>query len=378
MRRICFVIPSLSVGGTERQLVHLVRSLVNDHDVMLLCTHHDGALAGDARRSGAQVRVLGPHSGWDFRQHNALRRLFRGWRPDIVHSFLFGFDLWASHAARAAGVPVVLSSRRQLATWKKGRHVLMQRLANRYVDCVVANSQAVADYAIAQEHANPDLFRVIRNGIDADAFMSPMDARTVRVRYRVPFHRHVIGMVANFSPVKDHEMFVETAVELRRRRADVHFLLVGRGPLLEEVEAHIARRDMRDSFTHVTTVAEMADVYRLMDVSVLCSKVEGLPNVIMESMATGTPVVAPAVGGIPELIRHGDTGRLVESRRPEEFADAIEWVLDHPEERELMVARAAAFVRNELSIAKMVESYRALYDELLARVARGSRKPGRA
>jgi glycosyltransferase involved in cell wall biosynthesis len=366
MIRVCYVIPTLGVGGTERQLIHLIRGLAADHEINVVCTRREGALAGEAIRAGAQVRTLGFKSGWDFRAESHLRHIFRTRRPDVIHTFLFGFDLWANRAARAAGLPVVVSSRRQLATWKKRRHVLIQKLANHLVDCIVANSQAVAEFAMRQEDAPESQFRVIHNGIFADDFVSHIDLHLLRTRYRIPFHCHVIGMVANFSPVKDHALFVEAAAALIRRRADVHFLLVGTGPLVATIDRLIAKHDLRECFTHAATTAELPDLYALMDVSVLCSKVEGFPNVVIESMAAGTPVVATDVGGIPEIVQHGVTGRLVTSRNPEDLAAEIDWVLSHPDDSRAMAQRAARWVSTELSMEKMVEGYRALYAELLA------------
>lgn len=366
MTRVCYVIPSLSAGGTERQLTHLIKGLAGDHDILLVCTHNDGALIGDARRIGAHVVILPTRGGWDFRLRPRLRRFLRAYRPDIVHSFLFGFDLFANQAARDVGVPIIISSRRELPTWMKGRHRFMQRRANRYVDCVLANSKAAADFAIANEGLDPGLTRVIHNGINAREFVREGDVKSVRVRYKVPFHRRVVGIVANYSPVKDHTLFLETAAELLRRRADLHFLLVGRGPLERDIKARAQRLNIAECCTCVSSVGEMADLYSLMDVSVLCSKVEGFPNAVIEAMAAGKPVVAANVGGIPEIIRHGETGILVDARTPGAFADAIDHVLEHPHDSQAMGRRAAAYVEAELSVARMVEAHRRLYADLLA------------
>jgi glycosyltransferase involved in cell wall biosynthesis len=373
MIRVCYVIPTLSVGGTERQLAELIQGLAPDHDIIVACTHHDGALAGDVRRAGADVHVLGAGTAWTPALYWKTREIFQRHRPDIVHSFMFGFDFLVNAAARNMETPVVVSSRRELATWMKRRHRFMQNLANRYVDCVVANSKAASDYAIATETLNADKIRVIPNGIDPDEFLSHCDHRHLLLRYRIPFYRRIIGIVANFSPVKDHALFVQIAESLMRRRADLHFVMVGNGPLAGEIDAMIASRKLESCFTRVTTLQEIGDLYALMDVSVLCSKSEGFPNAIMESMAAGKPVVASAVGGIMELVRDGDTGRLVASRNPEDFADVIEWALDNSAESSAMAERAAVFIRKEYSIGKMVESYRGLYANLLRSALRKGR-----
>jgi glycosyltransferase involved in cell wall biosynthesis len=374
MIRIVYVIPSLSVGGTEWQLIYLVRGLAKDHEMSIICTRHDGALAGDARRAGAYVRVVGSRfGGWDFTITRKLARMFRGFRPDVVHLFMFGFDLWPALAARQAGVPVVVSSRRQLATWQKRRHVWIQRKANKLVDCIVANSRAVAEFAMKQEGADAGLLRIIPNGVCADEFVSNVELRQARRRYGIPLNTHVIGIVANFTPVKDYPVFVNMAQALLRRRTDLHFLMVGAGPDVSQIERLIEKRGLRDYFTRISTISERPDLYALMDVFVLCSREEGFPNALIEAMAAGRPVVVAARGGMLEAVSEGVTGRLVQSRAPEDFADAVAWVLDHPADSRRMAAQAAQYVREELTMEAMVARYRALYAELLA----GKRRKGR-
>ncbi len=364
--RVTYVIPSFQVGGTEMQLLRMMQGLQDDFEVSLVCTNAAGGLIGDARRI-AYVRVLHFPTAWDFRMGSRLYRLFRGHTPDILHTFLSGFDLWANRAARRATVPVIISSRRELATWQKARHRKMQRMGNRYADCIVANSQAAADHAMRREGAPPERYRVIRNGIEADDFVAPVSKREARNRFRLPHNKRIVGMVANFSPVKDHRLFMDMANLLLKKRDDVHFVLVGSGKLVESLGKLIERRRQGDHFNRICTVGEIAEIYRLFDVFVMTSKVEGFPNAVMEAMASGTPVVAASVGGITEMVFHQDTGLLIESRRPQDFAENVEWVLTHPEEAAAMAARGAAWVREHLSIERMASAYRDLYHELLRR-----------
>jgi glycosyltransferase involved in cell wall biosynthesis len=370
--RVCYVIPSLGIGGTERQLVYLIGGLVRDHEITVVCTSREGAHVGDARRLGAFVRTLDLWGGWDFRLRGKLERVFRQHRPDVVHTFLSGFDLHANRAAIATGVPVIVSSRRELAEWMKPRHLRRQQKANQLVDAIVANSKAVMEYAVQREKAPQELFRVIYNGIRAEDFATATDVDMLRRRFNIPFHRHVVGIVANFSPVKDHALFIQIAKELLRRRPDLHFLMVGSGPVMKQVEADIARHDMQGCFTQVSSMQEIQDLYRVMDVCVLCSKVEGFPNASMEAMAASKPVVAAAVGGIPELVEDGVTGKLVHTRNPIDFASAIELVLDHPDEANLMASRGSAHVRTHFNLDTMVKAYRHLYSELLVKSMRRS------
>lgn len=369
-KRVCFVIPSLEPGGTERQLLYLLGGLARDHELTVICTRTPGAFAGEARRLGAYVYALEGRGGWDISQGWKLRRIFRAHRPDVIHTFLFGFELSANRAARETGVPVVVSSRRELADWKKSRHLRIQKRANELVDGIVANSRAVAEFAARQEDEDPSRYRVIYNGVDAQAFQSAVEPETIRNCFSIPVDRRVVGMTANFSPVKDHGLFLDMAGELMRRREDVHFLMVGFGPRQRAILDMVSDKGWEDRFTHVASVDEMADLYRAMDVCVLCSRVEGFPNALMEAMAAERPVVAPAAGGIPELVKDGITGKLIVDRSPAAFADAVEAYLENPGERARIVKRAAEFVRHELTVERMVEAHRTLYTHLLASATR--------
>lgn len=365
--RLTYVVPSMQVGGTEVQVLHLLRAFTNEFEVTLICTNTEGALIGDARRSGAYVRVLKLHGGWDPRQQLRMAHALRVHTPHILHTFLSGFDLWANRAARKVGVPVIISSRRELAHWQKKRHRLVQRLANRHADLIVANSEAVADYAAQRENTPRARYRVIYNGIDAEGMSTSVSREQTMRRFRIPQDSCVVGMVANFSPVKDHRLFMDMADLLLKRRSDVHFLLVGGGPLLDQIARLANRRGQAERFNRTSALGEMPELYGVMDVAVLTSKVEGFPNALAEAMAAGKPVVAPAVGGIPELVEHERTGILLAERTPQAFADAVERLLDAPGERARLGSAGARWVRETLPLRRMIDEHRALYHELLQR-----------
>lgn len=363
--RIAWVIPTMRVGGSEIQLLHLMKGLIGEFEMTLVCTRSEGALIGDARRAGAYVRVLDSRSGWDFRVERRLQHIFQAHTPHIMHSYLSGFDIFANRAARKAGIPIIVSSRRELATWQQGRHRLMQRLANKYTDCIVANSRAVAEFAAQQEREPLNRFRIIPNGVEPERFVATIPREQITSRFRLPPRTLNIGMVANFSPVKDHRLFLDMANLILKERQDVHFLLVGTGALVDPVADTIRRRKQERYFTRVGTVGEVSDLLHVMDVAVLTSRMEGFPNALIEAMSAYKPCVAPRVGGIPELITDGETGCLVEPRNAEAFARRVLTLLSNPGERVRLGEAAGAWVRGHLPMDRMVQGHRALYHELL-------------
>ncbi len=363
--RLCIVIPSLAPGGTERQALHLIAGLSPDFEIDVVCTRESGAWA---KQVGAPITTLGIQNGWDLRQFGRLTKHFRVPKPDIVQTYLSGFDYLTNFAARRARVPVIVSSRRERATWKKRRHVWLQRRANQYATAIVANSHAVAEYAAAQEQETLDRYTVIYNGVS----VPPASNTGARSELVLPSSVPVVGMVANFSADKDHELFVAMAERVRVRRADAHFVLVGNGPLRETVQRSVMQRGLGDAFRFALNCKDAAPLYAAFDVAVLTSKTEGLPNTVLEAMAAGRPVVAAKVGGVPEVVAHGDTGMLVDTRNPEDFADAVLNLISHPDEAARLGANAAAHVRAKFSVASMVAAHRELYLGLLDRARRSA------
>jgi glycosyltransferase involved in cell wall biosynthesis len=151
----------------------------------------------------------------------------------------------------------------------------------------------------------------------------------------------------------------------------VHFLLVGSGPEEGHITHLIHRDNLREHFTRRQSLGEIADLYAAMDVVVLTSRVEGFPNVLMEAMAAGKPVVAAAVGGIPELVRHEDNGLLVRDRTAEGFADAVLRTLGDRAATQERISQAWREVRDQYSVPRMVSAYAKYYAELLARAGQG-------
>lgn len=249
----------------------------------------------------------------------ALRRIRQGGgRIDLIDAqFLYPDAVGATLAARALGVPVVLTARgsdvNDFATRSLPRRMI--RWAVRNSGGVIAVSNALADSLAAIGIAR-DRITVLRNGVDLERFRPEPACNTAppaAVRPR-------LLSVGNLLELKGHHLAIE-ALELL---ADVELLIVGEGPQRAALEELARRRGVADRVTFAGGVPpeRMADMYRSAFALVLASRIEGMPNVVLESLACGTPVIATAVGGIPEVIREPAAGVLMSARSAAGLAEA--------------------------------------------------------
>ena len=229
---------------------------------------------------------------------------------------------------------------------------------------IICNGEAVRSF-VAQHFSVPiQKSVVIHNGIDLDRFQTSLVPLTSNGLDLKPAHRLVIT-VARLVPEKDIELFIEAAKLLGHEYADVRFLIVGDGPCRSDLMRCVSENGLDGK---ISFLGERDDVPQLLanaDVFWLTSKWEGLPNVVLEAMACGKPVVARDVGACRELINHGETGFLVFDRDAKQFARYTLDLLTDPARARRMGVAGRRFVDEKFSVARMSEATETLYRSLL-------------
>ncbi len=384
-----YVIGTLEVGGTERQLVELARGLDRTRfEPIVCCLSSAGPLEPLLRASGIPVHVVGfptlrrsvpelARTGVRaLASMRRLRALVRRHRPDVLHGFLFWAYAIGALVARSAGVPVVLGSRRSLGLFKASRphYLLLERLTNRLTDLVIANSEAVRQDAIRQERLPPDKVIVVHNGVDLDRFGGAPD-EALRARLGLADRGPVAAVVANFIHYKGHEAFLESWAAVTRKLPRATVLLVGDGPTRGAAERQAASLGLEDSVRFLGRRADVPALLALADVVVHPSTEEGFSNAILEAMAAGKPVVAARVGGNPEAVVDGETGLLVPLGDAEALAAATVRLLADPGEARRLGAAGRGRAAKLFALTTMVGAYEALYVRMAGGSGRG-RDPG--
>lgn len=372
MIKVIYVIPKMELAGTERHLYNLVNNLNREKfSSGIICTWKLGRLGEKLKAEGFPIKALGYRRGYDPRLFLSLLRIFQKRRPHILHTYLFGFHLWACLPGRMARVPVIITSRRELAYWMKPRHLLAVKMGNYFMDKVVACSQAVKDWTVDREGVPPNKIEVIYNGIDSSNFQPRGRRSAIRKEFSLVSEEPLVGMIANFYPEKGHKCFLMASKIILEKHPPAKFLIVGEGLLRREVENEASHLGLDGRVIFTGLREDVPELLEALDVVVIPSLAEGLPNVLLEAMAASRPIVASEVGGVKEVIQDGETGILVPPSDYQALAKGIIKLLENPEKARTMVNRAHKLVEERFSLPRMVKEYERLYEGLLEARAGG-------
>ena len=340
---IGFCLDSFRVGGTELNAVRTVEALDRDRfDVTIFYLSADGPLFDRYRQLGLTMHALpirslyGPPS---IRQRFRFAGLLRRAGIRIVHTHCIYTNLFMAPVARVASDCHVISSRR----W--GRAVFgsalsrANRFAYRFSQQVLANSDSVADILTVHDGVARDKVIVVPNFVDDSAFSRKADAwiDEQRSAWHVPADSTVIGIVARLEEVKNHRMLLESVARLDD---NVCTVIVGDGSQRESLARLAEELGISERVRFPGYIPMKANIHSAFDISVLCSNSEGFPNTVIEAMAAGTPVVATAVGGIPDAIDHDETGLLVSRGDTDGLVRSLRQLIDSPTMRKALGAAA--------------------------------------
>jgi glycosyltransferase involved in cell wall biosynthesis len=360
--RVLLVIDELDVGGTEQQIVELVRALPRARYAPVVCCFRHGRKAEEIARLGVRVVHLPKRGTVDPGLVWRLVALMRAERVDVVQTFLIGANLWGRLAALVARVPVVIASERNVDVWEEPVKRVVGRLLLRVTDRLVANAEAVRAYLVGRG-ADPRRVTTIRNGVDLARFAAPVDVVAIRRSLGLAAEDQVAAVLARLEPQKGHDVVLEAAARLRDRFPRLRWLLVGGGSAEATLRAEVAQRGLGDRVVCTGFRTDSADLLRAADFSILVSTKEGLSNTLLESLAAGRPAIASRVGGNAEVVS-SEVGILVPPRDPAALVAAVERLVAHPDEAARMGECGRERVRREFSVARMAAETAALYDEL--------------
>lgn len=370
---IVHLITGLGLGGAEHALVRLVTAMDRTRfETRVVSLLPDGPLTSELRDAEIDVVSLDMSANRpSFRAFSRLVGLLRSARPDVLQTWLYHADLLGLLAGRLAGIETVawnlraadmdLSRYRRHARWTLAACVRLSRLPRG----VIVNSQAARRHH-EQLGYRPREWVVIPNGVDLATFKPDAGARrAIRQELSIPQNAPVVGLLARWDPMKDHETFFRAAARLSEQRRDAHFVLAGDGVTSENADFWSLRQRLAPA-ARIAAIGPRRDVPRVaaaLDISTCSSMTESFPNVVVESMSCGVPCVVTDVGDAAEIV--GDTGLVVPPRSPEALADAWLTLLGMDDRmRAAWGARARARVAERYTLERAVSEYESFYERV--------------
>ncbi|MCC6954513.1 MAG: glycosyltransferase, partial [Deltaproteobacteria bacterium] len=413
-KEIQLLIGTLGPGGSERQLVYVAKGLhERGYPVRVLSAFHHSA---ETRHYLPYLEELGiscdfisvPHPRFD------QRWLMNAWglddlelmelmpdylaeevwnlythlmvnRPRVLHCWLDHTNIIGAVAGWLAGVPeIVLSTRNLNPThfpsffkdwWRKWYKLMAESPRVSFI----ANSRAGAESYASWLRISPDRFRIIYNGIDSSFIKHPAasDISACRDSFGLSPETPVVLGVFRLAREKQPLIFVHAINELRKTHPTVRGLIAGVGHFEKRVRDEIRALNLGENITLLGRRDDVPTLMTMADVVLLTSAQEGLPNVLMEAQALGRPVVATAVGGVPEVVKHRETGFVCTPGDVQELAGRCRELIDFPEQRATMGHAGAQWIAENFSresmIAKTVDFYGISAEEQLFLTSEGGK-----
>lgn len=349
------------VGGGEISLLDLAAGLDRSRWTAVVVTPDEGEVAARSRAAGLDTRVLPlpplRRSTWRAWQGvAALRRLCRETGAGLLHANGTRAMIYAALAGAARTGPLIWHVR------VAEREALLDRLLGRRAAVVVVNSQAVRRRFAWLDQRK---VRVVYNGVDLPRYRPRGPSGEMRAAWDVPAAAPLIMSVGRFVAYKGYDDLIDAAALVHRDVPEAHWVLVGDGELGPALAARAAARGLEKHVHFLGWRDDVAELLSHCDLFVLPSHGEHFGRVIIEAMAMAKPVVATAAGGVPEIVRDGETGRLAPAADPAALGRAMtELIRDRAAARRLGQAGRRG-VEERFSLARHVQEMEAIYAECL-------------
>lgn len=358
--KVIHVETGMHLYGGALQVFYLLRGLrEHEGEHVLVCP--PGAAVGKAvAELGIRVIETPCRGDLDIGFIGRLLRIIRREQADIVHLHSRrGADLLGGIAAKWEGVRCVLTRRvdnPEPRWWVKRKYRLYDR--------VIAISEGIRQVLLS-EGAPAAHVQTIHSAVDTQAYRPERDDRWFKQTFDLPDESITVGMIAQFIPRKGHATLLDAIPEIIRTVPSARFVLLGQGPLLQEIKKQVEAAKLTDHVRLPGFRHDMARVLPNLDVLVHPASMEGLGVSLLQAAACGVPVVATPVGGIPEIVQNGENGYLVPAEDSKELARAVRKLASDASTREAMGLRGREIVLERFSIDQMVAKNRAIYGELL-------------
>ncbi len=360
---IVYVITDLNVGGVPLHLHRLVSVMLDrGYRASVISMAKPGPVAEKLKADGVEVYSCEACCGWDIRVVRRLADLLRKLQPDIVHSFLFHANVASRWAARRVDIPAnSVVCEIQTVEMERRWHLWVDRFTHGGCRFTIGNSPSVIQHLHTHAKIPQEQLRLVRGGIDPDKFqqVNPTD----RSSLNIPSGAKMILWAGRLDPVKGLDNLLD-AFHNVTRQTDAHLVLAGDGPLRSQLVNRVKTLSLNDRVHLLGLRDDVPSLMKAADLFVFPSRTEGLPNALLEAMASHCPIITTDVPGCRDLIEHDVNGLLVTYDDTKALADSITQLLEDRALAKKLAEKAAASVINDWHIDQTYNAYEAVYNEI--------------
>jgi len=372
--RVLLLVPTLDEGGAEKQLALLAIGLPRDRfDVTVGVLTRTGPRERMLRDAGVRIVEFRKRGKLDPTVLGRIGAELDAFRPDVVHTWIFAANAYGRWAALRRRVPVILGGERCVDPWKRSWELAIDRYLAKRTTGIVTNSAGVRDF-YASKGIPADRFHVIPNGIEpkeVDRVAARRElAAAIGLDDSAAGRASLIVTVGRLWPQKRHKDLIWGTELLRCVRDDAHLLVIGDGPERWRLTRFAEQVRIAD---RVHFLGHRSDAARLVagaDQFWLGSGYEGQSNALMEAAAAGVPAVVSDIPGNRDLVIDGQTGLLFPVGDTAALARAARRLLDDPGLAARLGAAAARRIRDDFTVARMIDTHAALYERLVREASR--------
>lgn len=377
---VLYIIWSLGLGGAEQVVINLAKGLdKNKFRSIVCCLNDKGVFADELESQGIKVIALNKNGKYDLTIIAKLIRVMKENNIKIVHTHLWGANLWGRIAAKIANIPVVIATEHNTDIWKSNIYFTLDKLLSYCCDKIIAVSESVKEFYVGKG-INPRKIEVVYNGImiegpqshpSTTAFdklrallgASQTPESILKQEFGIRNDEMVLAIIGRLVPQKGHKYLFE-ALSLLNGYCKIKLLVIGDGPLKEDLQSTARALQLKDKAIFTGLRKDVLDLLKITDIVILPSLREGLPIIALEAMASKLPVIATKVGGNPEVIVDNHTGILIPSQNTVALVKAIERLAKDKALRAHLGENGYTRLKEHFSAEKMVQATEGLYQKI--------------
>lgn len=361
--RILYLTTTSKVSGAEKIMYELSKRINKERFEIMVCTIKDDLKEGLLEKSrdiGIKAATLGVENKWKFYKSFQLFKIIKEFNPHILQSFLFFDNILARVFGKITGLPVIISGLRNVEPERSSFRNFFDKLTFPFADLVISNTESGKKFLTQKFKLDSKKIKVIYNGIEIDSEGPLFRKKEFLLDTGLLGNEKIVGFVGRLEKQKGVQYLIEAMRIINKHDLSIYALIIGDGREKDKLEKYAQSFDCRVIF--LGWKYNIFQYLKYFDLFILPSLREGMPNVVLEAMGQGIPVIATNVGGNKELIEDGKTGFLLEPKNSEQLAKKILEILNFSEkEKQLITSEARKNVTNNFSIERMVTEFEETY-----------------